>query len=89
MKTDMELKKDVEEELDFEPSVNAAHIGVAANNGVVTLSGHVRFYAEKFAAEELPSASMASKPLLRSWRSKCPAPQSELMRRLRQPVLGL
>ena len=51
MKTDMELRKDVEEELDFEPSVNAAHIGVAANNGVVTLSGHVPSYAEKFAAE--------------------------------------
>jgi osmotically-inducible protein OsmY len=51
MKTDMELKKDVEAELDFEPSVNAAHIGVAANDGVVTLSGHVPSYAEKFAAE--------------------------------------
>jgi osmotically-inducible protein OsmY len=51
MKTDMELKKDVEEELDFEPSVNAAHIGVAANDGVVTLSGHVPSYAEKYAAE--------------------------------------
>jgi osmotically-inducible protein OsmY len=52
MKTDKQLKKDVEDELEFEPSVNAAHIGVTAQNGVVTLSGHVPSYAEKFAAEK-------------------------------------
>jgi osmotically-inducible protein OsmY len=52
MKTDIALKKDVEDELEFEPSVNAAHIGVAAKGGVVTLSGHVPSYAEKLAAEK-------------------------------------
>jgi osmotically-inducible protein OsmY len=52
MKTDIALKKDVEDELEFEPSVNAAHIGVAAKDGVVTLSGHVPSYAEKVAAEK-------------------------------------
>jgi osmotically-inducible protein OsmY len=52
MKTDTALKKDVEDELEFEPSVNAAHIGVAAKDGVVTLSGHVPSYAEKLAAEK-------------------------------------
>ena len=51
MKTDKQLKKDVEDELEFEPSVNAAHIGVAAKDGVVTLSGHVPSFAEKSAAE--------------------------------------
>lgn len=38
-------------ELEFDPTVNAAHIGVATNKGVVTLSGFVRSYAEKLAAE--------------------------------------
>jgi osmotically-inducible protein OsmY len=38
-------------ELGWEPSVTAAHIGVAASAGVVTLSGHVNSYAEKHAAE--------------------------------------
>jgi osmotically-inducible protein OsmY len=52
MKTDKQLKKDVEDELEFEPKINAAHIGVTANDGVVTLSGHVLSYAEKFAAEK-------------------------------------
>lgn len=51
MKTDRQLQQDVEAELAWEPSVDAAHIGVAANDGVVTLTGHVPTYAEKVAAE--------------------------------------
>jgi osmotically-inducible protein OsmY len=50
--TDTSLRQDIIDELDFEPSVNAAHIGVAVDNGVVTLSGHVYSYAEKYAAEQ-------------------------------------
>jgi osmotically-inducible protein OsmY len=49
--SDLQLRQDVLDELEFEPSLNAAHIGVAANNGVVTLSGFVTSYAEKAAAE--------------------------------------
>jgi osmotically-inducible protein OsmY len=48
---DKTLQQDVLDELDFEPSVNAANIGVAVDKGVVTLSGHVGSYAEKLAAE--------------------------------------
>jgi osmotically-inducible protein OsmY len=36
----------------FEPSLDAAHIGVTAREGVVALSGHVASYAEKIAAEQ-------------------------------------
>ena len=49
--TDSELQRDVLEELKWEPSVDAAHIGVSVKEGVVTLSGHVSSYAEKYAAE--------------------------------------
>ncbi len=52
MKTDSELKRDVENELKWEPSVNEAHIGVAVKEGVVTLTGHVPSYTEKYAAEK-------------------------------------
>jgi osmotically-inducible protein OsmY len=52
MKTDSELKRDVENELKWEPSVNEAHIGVAVKDGIVTLTGHVASYAEKYAAEK-------------------------------------
>lgn len=48
---DWKLRKDVMDELDFEPSIDSAAIGVAAKNGVVTLSGHVPNYAQKIAAE--------------------------------------
>lgn len=50
MKTDWELQADVHAELEFEPSVEAAHIGVTAIAGVVTLTGTVAAYAEKLAA---------------------------------------
>ena len=51
MISDLQLRQDVLDELEFEPSVNAAHIGVAANRGIVTLTGFVTSYAEKAAAE--------------------------------------
>jgi osmotically-inducible protein OsmY len=49
--TDLELKKNVESELNYEPSVNPAEIGVAAKDGIVTLTGRVQSYWEKVAAE--------------------------------------
>lgn len=48
---DRRLQRLVLDELQFEPSVDATHIGVAADGGVVTLSGHVPSYAQKLAAE--------------------------------------
>ena len=51
MKTDSQLKHDVEAELKWEPTVTEAHIGVTAQDGVITLTGHVPAYAEKWAAE--------------------------------------
>jgi osmotically-inducible protein OsmY len=49
--TDLELRKNVESELNWEPSVPAAEIGVAAKDGIVTLTGRVQSYWEKLAAE--------------------------------------
>jgi osmotically-inducible protein OsmY len=49
---DKELRQLVVEELDFEPSIDSSNIGVAANGGVITLTGHVSSYAEKTAAEK-------------------------------------
>src|SRR5579864_6899313 len=52
MKSDMELKQQVEEELVWDPAVKATDIGVEVNERVVTLSGHPASYAEKIAAEK-------------------------------------
>jgi len=51
MKTDSELKSDVEYELKWDPNVNASDIVVAIENGAVVLTGHVRGYVQKHAAE--------------------------------------
>lgn len=50
-KTDEQLQHDVLAELEYEPSVDHADVGVAVNDGVVTLSGFVKTYAAKLAAE--------------------------------------
>jgi osmotically-inducible protein OsmY len=51
MKTDLQLKKDVSDELEWDPSIAAAGIGVESQNGYITLTGHVRNLPEKLAAE--------------------------------------
>ena len=51
MKTDTALQQDILAELEWEPSVNAANVGVEVKDGVVTLAGHVDTYAEKRDAE--------------------------------------
>lgn len=51
--TDRDLQENVQKALDWEPSVDAADIGVSVDNGVVTLRGDVKTYAEKAAAERV------------------------------------
>jgi osmotically-inducible protein OsmY len=51
MKSDIQIQKDVMEQLRWEPFLNASEIGVAVKNGIVTLSGHVDSYAKKLTAE--------------------------------------
>lgn len=51
MSDDRELQEAVMAELGWEPSLNAAHIGVTANAGVVTLTGHVQSFPQKVVAE--------------------------------------
>jgi osmotically-inducible protein OsmY len=48
---DLVLRQDILDELNFDPEVQSAHIGVAVDKGVVTLTGHVATYAEKLAAD--------------------------------------
>jgi osmotically-inducible protein OsmY len=51
MSQDSQLQQAVLAELTWEPRVTAANIGVTAKAGIVTLSGHVENYVEKYAAE--------------------------------------
>jgi osmotically-inducible protein OsmY len=52
MKSDLQIQKDVIEELRWEPFLNSSEIGVAVKNGIVTLSGQVDSYSKKLFAEK-------------------------------------
>jgi osmotically-inducible protein OsmY len=47
--SDKQLRQDILDEFEFDPSFNAAHIGVVVDKNVVSLTGHVQSYAEKLA----------------------------------------
>lgn len=51
MKTDSEIKKNAEDELHWDPDIDATDIAVAVHNGVVALTGFVRSYMQKTQAE--------------------------------------
>lgn len=57
---DKELREAVARQLDYDCAVPSQNIGVAAANGVVTLSGFVATYADKQAAEQ--AARCARRP---------------------------
>lgn len=61
--TDKQLQQDVVRALDWEPSIDAADIGVTVDDGVVTLKGRVRTYSEKAAAERVVLAIFGVKAL--------------------------
>jgi len=53
MRDDTQLQHDVQEELEWEPSMHAFQIGVTVKDGVVTLTGYVDRFAAKMAAERV------------------------------------
>lgn len=52
MKSDSLIQNDVIEELKWAPQVNSADIGVSVRDGIVTLTGNVKTYAQKLEAEK-------------------------------------
>ncbi len=50
---DVDLRQDIIDELDFEPSIESADIGVAVAKGIVTLTGHVPTYQQKLTVEDV------------------------------------
>ncbi len=52
MRDDMQIRRDVEAELDWDARFDSRNIGVAVRHGVVALTGRVGSYAQRRAAEE-------------------------------------
>jgi BON domain len=53
MRLDSDIKRDVEDELSWDPDLDAIDIGVTVHNGVVTLGGFVGSYAQKSQAKRV------------------------------------
>ena len=67
MRSDVAIKKDVEDEIAWDPVLDAGEIVVAVKDGVVTLGGFVHSLTEKWEAE---SAATRVDPILRSPRMR-------------------
>lgn len=73
MKSNSELQQDVIDELRWDPSTRDCEIGVAAKDGVVTLSGEVVSYAQKLAAEAAAERVAGVRALAEDLKVKLPS----------------
>ena len=51
MRFDSEIERDVKDELQWDPDLDATNIAVSVKDGVVTLAGYVKSYTDKYEAE--------------------------------------
>lgn len=75
--TDSSFQQAVLDELNWQPSVKAANIGVTAKDGVVTLTGHVGSMAEKWAAERAVSSVFGVKAVAEELEVRYPFEKKE------------
>jgi osmotically-inducible protein OsmY len=75
--TDAELQRDVIAELKWEPSVDATAVGVSVKEGVVTLTGNVSTYPEKWAAEEAAKRVHGVRAVVNEIKVKLPAERTD------------
>lgn len=73
MKTDMQLHQDVLAELTWDPSIHEKEIGVAVKDGVVTLTGVVESYPEKWAAERVAGRVAGARAIVNDLEVSLPA----------------
>lgn len=70
--SDIALRQFILDELEFEPSLDAAHIGVTVEGGVVTLTGYVRSFAERAIAEQVIARVKGVKALAQELQVRYP-----------------
>lgn len=72
IKTDSHIQAQVMQELVWDPSITHEHIGVAVTDGIVTLSGLVPNYVEKYAAEKAAQRVASVKAIVEKIQVKLP-----------------
>src|SRR5689334_25325018 len=73
MKDDSELQRDVIDELRWDPAIKEKEIGVAVSDGVVTLTGSVESYAERWAVERAAERVAGVRALANEVSGKLPS----------------
>ena len=73
MRTDADIRRDVETELQWDPSIDDKRIGVAVANGVVTLTGDVPHYSGRWAAEDVVKRVTGVRAIANDIQIKIPA----------------
>jgi osmotically-inducible protein OsmY len=73
MRTDAEIRRDVESELKWDPSIDDERMGVAVSNGVVTLTGDVPHYSGRWAAEDVVKRVNGVRAIANDIQIKLPA----------------
>lgn len=76
MKTDRDVQRDVVAELEWDPSVDADHVGVSVTDGVVTLTGTVPSFAEKIAVEKASRRVTGVRAVVEAIKVRLPSDQS-------------
>jgi osmotically-inducible protein OsmY len=72
MKTDALIQSNVISELKWEPSIDAATIGVSVRDGIVTLDGYVNSFVEKLTAVRVASRVMGVKAVAHELKVRLP-----------------
>lgn len=88
MKSNAELQRDVIAELAYDPAIDPAEIGVIARNGIVTLTGTVRNYAEKLDAAEAAERVQGVRAVIDEMHVSIPCIQHRADEDLAQAVLN-
>jgi osmotically-inducible protein OsmY len=73
MRTDADIRRDVESELQWDPSIDDKRVGVAVNNGVVTLTGDVAHYSGRWAAEDISKRVLGVRAIANDIQIQIPA----------------
>jgi osmotically-inducible protein OsmY len=73
MRPDQDIRGSVEAELRWDPEIDASDIAVAVKDGVVTLTGIVRKFTEKFAAERIAKRVLGVNAVVNDLQVKLPS----------------
>jgi osmotically-inducible protein OsmY len=74
MRTDTEIRRDVQNELQWDPSLDETGMGVNVKNGVVTLVGTVPHFADRYTAEEVAKRVNGVRAVANEIEVKIPKP---------------